>query len=66
MLKQLKRIYNLVFLKFKLLFTYFKVLPEILISIAKILIFLTIKRSIKAKFRHLRDYLKLRSDLKEV
>jgi hypothetical protein len=43
MLKQLKRIYNLVFLKFKLLFTYFKVSPEILTSIARILIFLTIK-----------------------
>jgi hypothetical protein len=50
MLKQLKRIYNLVFLKFKLLFTYFKVLPEILISIARILIFPIIERSIKAKF----------------
>jgi hypothetical protein len=50
MLKQLKRIYNLVFLKFKLLFTYFKVLPEILTSIARILIFLTIKQRVKAKF----------------
>jgi hypothetical protein len=50
MLKELKRIYNLIFLKFKLLFTYFKVPPKILISIAKILIFPTIKRSIKAKF----------------
>jgi len=50
MLKQLKRINNLVFLKFKLLFTYFEVPPEILISIARILIFLTIKRSIRAKF----------------
>jgi hypothetical protein len=50
MLKQLKRIYNLVFLKFKLLFTSFKVLPEILINIARILIFLIIKQSIKAKF----------------
>ena len=43
MLKQLKRIYNLIFLEFKLLFTYFKVLPEILISIKGILMFLTIK-----------------------
>jgi hypothetical protein len=50
MLKQLKHIYNLVFLKFKLLFTYFKVFPEILTSIAGILMFLTIKRSIRAKF----------------
>jgi hypothetical protein len=66
MLKQLKRIYNLVFLKFKLLFTYFKVLPEILISIARILIFPTIKQSIRAKFRRLKDYFKLRSNLKEV
>jgi hypothetical protein len=66
MLKQLKYIYNLVFLKFKLLFTYFKVLPEILTSIARILIFLIIKQSIKAKFRHSRDYFKLRSNLKEV
>jgi hypothetical protein len=43
MLKQLKRIYNLVFLKYKLLFTYLKVLPEVLISITGILIFPTIK-----------------------
>jgi len=43
MLKQLKRIYNLVFFKFKLLFTYFKVFPEILTSIAKILMFLIIE-----------------------
>jgi hypothetical protein len=43
MLKQLKRIYNLVFLEFKPLFTYFKVFPEILTSIAKILMFLTIE-----------------------
>jgi hypothetical protein len=50
MLKQLKRIYNLVFLKYKLLFTYLEVLLEVLTSIAGILIFLTIKRSIKRKF----------------
>jgi hypothetical protein len=43
MLKQLKRIYNLVFLKYKLLFTYLKVLSEVLTSIAKILIFPTIE-----------------------
>jgi hypothetical protein len=66
MLKQLKRIYNLVFLKFKLLFTYFKVFPEILTSIRKILIFLIIKRRVKAKFWHLQDYFKLRNNLKEV
>jgi len=50
MLKQLKYIYNLIFLKFKLLSTYFKVLPEILINIKGILTFLTIKRKVKAKF----------------
>jgi hypothetical protein len=50
MLKQLKRIYNLIFFKFKLLFTYFKVFPEILTSIIKILIFLTIKQRVKARF----------------
>jgi hypothetical protein len=50
MLKQLKRIYNLVFLKFKLLFTYFKVSPEILTSIKGILIFLIIKRKVRVKF----------------
>jgi hypothetical protein len=43
MLKQLKRIYNLVFLKYKLLFTYLKVLPEVPISIIRILIFPTIE-----------------------
>jgi hypothetical protein len=50
MLKQLKRIYNLVFLKYKPLFTYLKVLSEVLISIAKILIFPTIERSVKKRF----------------
>jgi hypothetical protein len=65
-LKQLKRIYNLVFLEFKLLFTYFKVLPEILTSIARILMFPTIERSVRVRFRRSRDYLKLRSDLEEV
>jgi hypothetical protein len=43
MLKQLKCIYNLIFLKYKLLFTYLKVLSEVPISIIRILIFLTIK-----------------------
>jgi hypothetical protein len=42
MLKQLKRIYNLVFFKYKLLFTYLKVLTKILISIRGILMFLII------------------------
>jgi hypothetical protein len=65
-LKQLKRIYNLIFLKYKLLFTYLKVLSEVLISIARILIFLTIKQSIKRKFRQSRDFFKLRSNLEEV
>jgi len=43
MLKQLKCIYNLAFFKYKQFFTYLKVLLVILISIARILIFLTIK-----------------------
>jgi len=51
MLKQLKRIYNLVFFKYKPLFTYLEVLTEILTSIRGILIFLTINRSIKIRFR---------------
>jgi hypothetical protein len=50
MLKQLKRIYNLIFLKYKLLFTYLEVLSEVPISIARILIFPIIKRSIKRRF----------------
>jgi hypothetical protein len=66
MLKQLKRIYNLVFLKYKLLFTYLKVLSEVPTSIVRILIFPIIKRSIKRKFRQSRDFLKLKSNLKEV
>ena len=52
MLKHLKRIYNLVFLKYKLLFTYLKILFEVLISIARILMF--------------RDFFKLRSNSKKV
>jgi hypothetical protein len=43
MLKQLKRKYNLIFLKFKLLFTSFKVFLKILTSIRGILIFLIIE-----------------------
>jgi len=43
MLKQLKRIYNLVFLKYKLLFIYLKVLSEVPTSIIGILIFPTIE-----------------------
>jgi len=43
MLKQLKRIYNLIFLKYKLFFIYLEVLPEILISIRGILMLLIIK-----------------------
>jgi hypothetical protein len=39
MLKQLKRIYNLVFLEYKLLFTYLEVLSEVPTSIARILMF---------------------------
>jgi len=66
MLKQLKRIYNLVFFKYKLLFTYLKVLSEVPTSIARILIFPTIEQSVKRRFRQSRDFLKLRSDLKEV
>jgi hypothetical protein len=65
-LKQLKRIYNLVFLKYKLLFTYLEVLSEVLTSIARILIFPTIKRSVRRRFRQSRDFFKLRSNLKEV
>jgi hypothetical protein len=66
MLKQLKRIYNLVFLKYKLLFIYLKVLSEVPISITRILIFPTIEQSIKRRFRHSRDFFKLKSNLKEV
>ena len=51
MFKQLKRIYNLVFLKYKLLFTYLEILSEVPTSIARILMFLTIERSVKRRFR---------------
>jgi hypothetical protein len=50
MLKQLKRMYNLIFLKYKLLFTYLKVLSEVPTSIIGILMFLTIKQSVKRRF----------------
>jgi hypothetical protein len=65
-LKQLKHIYNLVFLKYKLLFTYLKVLSEVPTSITRILIFLTIERSIKRRFRRSRDFFKLKSNLEKV
>jgi hypothetical protein len=66
MLKQLKYIYNLKFLKYTPLFVYLKVLFEILISIKGILIFLIIKRQGKDKFCYSRDYFKLKSNLKKV
>ena len=66
MLKQLKRIYNLVFLKYKPLFIYLKVLSEIPTSITRILIFLTIERSVKRRFRQSRDFFKLKSNSKKV
>jgi hypothetical protein len=48
--KQLKRIYNLVFFKYKLLSTYLDVFSEILISVGGVLMFLTINRRVREKF----------------
>jgi hypothetical protein len=64
--KHLKRMYNLVFFEYKLLSTYLDVPPKILTSVGGVLIFLTINRGVREKFRRLRDFLKLRSNLEEV
>jgi hypothetical protein len=49
-LKQFKRLYNLVFLKYKALSTYSYILPEIFISIIGVIIFPTIERKINSRF----------------
>jgi hypothetical protein len=64
--KHLKRMYNLVFFKYKPLSTCLDVPPEIPTSVGGVLMFLTINRGVREKFRQLRDFFKPRSDLEEV
>jgi hypothetical protein len=63
---ELIRKYNLVFIEFKPLSTYLSVLLSILTSATGILMYLTIKRSVKRGFQRSCDYLKLRTDLEEL
>jgi hypothetical protein len=63
---KLTRKYNLVFIKFKPLFTYLSVPLSILTSAVSILIYLTIKQSVKKGFQRSRDYLKPRTNLEEL
>jgi hypothetical protein len=50
MLKQLKRLYNLIFLEYKTLLIYFYIPPEIPISIIGIIMFPIIERKIRSRF----------------
>jgi hypothetical protein len=63
---KLTRKYNLVFIKFKPLFTYLSVLLSILTNAAGIFMYLTIKRLVKRGFQRFCDYLKPRTDLEEL
>jgi hypothetical protein len=58
--------YNLVFIEFKSLFTYLSVFLSILTSVIGILMYLTIKQLVKKGFQRFCDYLKSRTDLKEL
>jgi hypothetical protein len=55
-LLKLKCIYNFNFLKFKLFFTYLAALFKVLISAYKVLIYLTLKRKLKSKYKRIREY----------
>jgi hypothetical protein len=55
-LLKLKRIYNLNFLKFKPFFTYLAALFKVLISAYKVLIYLTLKRNLKSKYKRIKEY----------
>jgi hypothetical protein len=58
--------YNLVFIKFKPLFTYLSVFLSILTNATGILMYLTIKRLVKKGFQRSYNYLKPRTDLEEL
>jgi hypothetical protein len=56
MLIKLKRIYKVNFLKYKPISTYLDALSEIPTSIYEVLIYLTLKRKIKERYRQIREY----------
>jgi hypothetical protein len=49
-------IYNIIFIKYKPLFTYLLILYKILISANKVLIYFIFKKKIKEYFKKLRNY----------
>ena len=57
---------NIVFIKFKPLLTYLGILLNILLNAIGALIYLTLEQAIIKPYQRSYDYLKLRSDLKEV
>ena len=63
---ELTRKYNLVFIEFKPLSTYLSVPSSIPTSAAGILMYLTIKRSVRRGFQRSCDYLKPRTDSEEL
>jgi hypothetical protein len=65
-LKQFKRLYNLVFLEYKALLTYSYIPPEIFISITGVIMFPTIERKIRSRFQRKQEYLKPRSDKEDI
>jgi hypothetical protein len=65
-LMELTRKYNLVFIEFKPLSTYLSVPSSIPTSAAGILMYPTMKRSVRRGFQRSRDYLKPRTDSEEL
>jgi hypothetical protein len=55
-LLKLKRIYNFNFLKYKPFFAYLIALFKVLINAYKVLIYLTLKRKLKSKYKRIREY----------
>jgi hypothetical protein len=56
MLLKLKCIYNFNFFKYKPFFTYLAILFKVLISGYKVLIYPTLKRKLKSKYKRIREY----------
>jgi hypothetical protein len=55
----MKRVYNIVFIEYKPLFTYLNTLFKVLISVKDVLIYLTLKRKVKESFKRSKKYLQL-------
>jgi hypothetical protein len=63
--RELKYKFNIVFFKYKPLFNYLKLFYKILISVL-ILVYPVLKQELNRRFYRLKDYLKLKIDLKDI